>query len=209
MGKKRRKNKKPETAPVGLDGLEHPFPCSPSRPPRVVLYCRYPHDAKQGEGRRFVWTFGALYSARRFVDEIIGDGKFKWKRRNVIVTARGVEIRVLEEDDGLELVMDHELSDAEAAWIIPEPKASELRSFLRPFDAPGTIAETPRTARAQPVRTSRDGLVTVAQLCARLDIEPRDGRAILRRAKVAQPPAGWAWPPDEAAKIEKILAKAS
>lgn len=207
MGKKRRKKPVEHAAAVGIDGLEHAFPSSPSRPPKYSIYCRYPWNAPQGEGRRFVWTFRATYAARHFIDRIIGNEKFKWKRRNVILTERGVEIRVLDEDDGLEKVMEYEMTSAEEAWVIPKPYCDELASFLRPFsDQPGAAA-IPRAARAAPVRASRDGLVTVAQMCARLGIEPRDGRAALRRARIEQPPAGWAWPPEEAAKIERVLSK--
>jgi len=205
MRKKRKKKHVPAAVALGIDGLEQPFPSSPSRPPKFSIYCRYPHNAPMGEARRFVWTFSAAYAARHFIDRIIGEDKFKWKRRNIIQTARGVEIRVLDEDDGLETVMEYEMTRAEEAWQIPEPRCRELETFLRPL---GDEARTePHAARTTAPRASRDGLVSMAQICARVGIEPRDGRAALRRARIDKPDAGWAWAADEAVKIEKLLSK--
>lgn len=51
---------------------------------------------------------------------------------------------------------------------------------------------------------SRDGLVTLAEICEELNIEPRDARKTLRN-KVEKPDSGWCWTPDEAKKIKAML----
>lgn len=216
MSRRRKKKQQPTEEKLGDDGLEMPFPSCPSRPPKFCIYCRYPFDAPAGRARRFVWTFRAAYAAKRFVDTILEGRKFKWRNDHTIQTTCGIEIRAMEADhevgekryNDLERVMDYEYaSTAEEEWVIPQPHANTLATFLRPFgDVAPPRKDVGRVAPPAP-RASRDGLVTVGQICERLKVEPREGRSILRRQKVDQPDAGWAWPADEAAKIEALIAK--
>ena len=73
-------------------------------------------------------------------------------------------------------------------------------------DVPPAPRDVGRVAPAVK-RAPRDGLITVGQICDRLSVKAGKARSILRRQRVEQPEAGWAWPADEAAKIEALIAK--
>lgn len=220
MSVARKKRKKISDAGNGLArpyALTEPYPAGPVPQPKIVLYCRYPHNALPGEARSFVWTFNADYSARKFVDAMVGEDKYRWLRADQILTTRGIliETRDPQQEGGrrnsdLERVIEHEYSEAEAAWQIGVPDSLYLAHFLRPFDKnPILKAKQPeRKVRAAPPRASREGLVTVGQICAELGVDARDARAALRRQKIEQPEAGWAWPKAEAVKIKAVITRA-
>ncbi len=99
-------------------------------------------------------------------------------------------------------------------WSPHEPILSQLHQIAGIIKVPDTPHEPEGTTkvrernkrktktRAQPV--SKDGLVTIAEICNELGMNPRDARKILRN-KVEKPDAGWAWPKSEVASIKKML----
>ena len=49
--------------------------------------------------------------------------------------------------------------------------------------------------------------VPLKKLCAEIDLEPKDARAILRKAKVEKPGGRWEWTKEDAENIKAILVK--
>lgn len=213
----RRSKSSTPSEPRRSTGMEQPYPSSPSVPPKYCLYMRYPHDAPEGEARLLIVNFYGTYAAKKTLEAVIGDDEYKWKMSNkstmlrgnpdTIITSRGVKIR---EPSALDEIIEYEYTREEEAWEVPPEKLRTIRSFLRPYpdeaipSENGKHEEEPlRRDRAERTpRPSREGLVNISEICERLRLEPRNARAILRKAQIAKPEQGWAWPADEAAKIE-------
>jgi hypothetical protein len=127
------------------------------------------------------------------------------------------EMGWLETDDGetqvrltgdVHKLMDEELRD----WTPPQPHYNQLMiaSGREPILAEPDPDEQTKTRKTRvasnrgATKVSREGLVTLAELCEELGIEARDARKKLR-GKVEKPATGWSWPADEAAKVKAVL----
>lgn len=197
--------------------LDHPFPSSPSRPPKYHISFSHGDKLLQSVG------FGAAYSARIFIETVVGENEIKWRGddsfhiEDIGVTVKGT---------GLEDIMEHDLTKAEEDWELPDPYLGDATAIAtgerrkikaaRPSDSAGPDGsgterkkrddDTPKTERkASKPRASADGLTTLAQICEDIGMEPREARVILRKSDTKKPDAGWAWDPKEAAKVKATL----
>lgn len=192
--------------------LDHPFPSSPSRPPKYHISFSHGEKLLQSVG------FGALYSARIYIATAIGKNEIKWRGDDSFFVE---DIGLTVKGDGLEDIMEHELSKTEEAWELPDPylgdataiATGERRKVRRTaLDSEGedvkekTKTKEPKEPKAsKKPRASADGLTTLSEICAAIGIEPRDARAILRKSNTAKPDAGWAWSAKEATSIKQLL----
>lgn len=215
-----RKKHRPEEVARTSSGLEEPYPSSPHRQPQHCLYMRYPHNAEDGEGRLLVLNFCGTYAAKKVLDEVIGDDKYKWLMSNkssivrgnpdTILTERGVSIR---EPGTLDQIIEHEYTREEAAWQIPPQNLRTIRSFLRPYPDEtipcenGIHVEEPsrRERGDKTPRPNREGLVSIKDIADGLRLSDRAARTMLRKAGVQKPDAGWAFAPADADKITAQL----
>jgi hypothetical protein len=180
---------------------------SPRRPPTHSL--RFDH-----EDRRHVVNYCAAWAAKKALDHIIEDEKFKWLDRRTILLDSGLRVQ----SDDLEELMELELGRREEEWDFPD---YELRKFamikLKKVDIEREKAErAPRQVSSEPLpprkeqrervpRSSREGLVTVQMICEELGIDPREARQFFRKQKLEKPSAGWAWEEGRANEIRKML----
>lgn len=183
---------------------ETAYPSSPARPPTINMWLKFGEDF----GHLQIHTFCARWAALKSLRVALKDREY----------GEPDDMGWRETDDGLmrfrltgdvEGLLDNE---DEIEWMPPQPHLNDLLRAagdqVIKHDTTPDEAEKPN--RVRKVRKpgvpppSRDGLVTLADLCAELKIEPRDARKTLRN-KVEKPDAGWAWPADEAAKIRTIL----
>lgn len=182
---------------------ETPYPSSPQRPPTINLWIKFGEQLEKMQ----VYAYCARYAASKSLDIALAGREYSdaddmgWHE-----TEDGLmSFRLYGDVDGL---LDEEF---ETDWVPPQP---DLNNLLR---AAGKIAvaheaseeeAAPRQVRkpraAGAPAPSRDGLVSLADICAELKIEPRDARKTLR-GKVEKPDAGWAWPAAEATKIKALL----
>jgi hypothetical protein len=206
-----------------MTALKPAFPSSPQRPPEHTVYFT------RGD-IRIVIPFGATYSAKKFIASALDDEpEAKWKDEFTL-KAGDITIRC---EPGLEHIMEYKLTPQERAWQLPSPYtgyADIIRTGkshkIPPSPAPsgiqyqkgGTLpgdtktktkakSSTPQEKSSREPRQSRDGLTSIADICATLKIEPRVARAILRKSNTPKPPHGWAWDAKAAASITALIKK--
>lgn len=197
--------------------LDHPFPSSPSRPPK--FHISFIHT----RGDRLLQSvgFGAIYSARKFIDTVVGESEIKWRGDDAFHVE---DLDITVKGTGLEDIMEHDLTKAEEDWELPDPYLGDATSIAtgerRKLAPPKRMSEAdaaedhkkqrgdaPAKAerKASKPRASVDGLTTLAQICEDIGMEPREARVILRKSDTKKPDAGWAWDPKEAAKVKATL----
>ncbi len=184
--------------------LDEPYPSSPTRPPKWGFFFRF-------QGKYCFHNYYSLYAAKKEIEAFIDGQSYKWLGPRQILCDNGLSIQS-EQDDGMEKVIEYELTPLEDQWQVPEPMSSNIRRFLsKPILRPeGTSSPIPLEApppRREPraPRPSKDGLVTIAIIAQDISLDPREARAALRALKIEKPDAGWAWPSDEAEKIKEQL----
>lgn len=162
--------------------------------------------------------FNAIYAAKHFVLLMIDGDEYRWDVRRVhsgdtgkaqIITSRGVIIHTFGDD--LEEIMEHEFTSEEASFVFPEPEHSKYARFPRlgkqgpalttdedyeDTQASRTSApdDAPQPKVKREPRPSKEGLVTIADICAEIKLEPKAARDALRKSELEKPAAGWAFP---------------
>lgn len=195
--------------------LENPYPSAPAR---LGKYCIYVTHEVDDYKRLLVKVYYSAYAAKRFVDECVAGKTFKWKKDDTIVVEDGMTIKSSE----LEELIEHEYTALESEWFLSEEEQKQVgrmraavyypqekaKALPAPTEKPMAMVSKPKEAKAekQP-RASRDGLIDVGKIAADLNCDPRIARAILRKAKIEKPSAGWAWPSQEAEKIKGLIKK--
>lgn len=201
--------------------LPEPFPSSPHRPPKITMHFTRADKNIATHG------FCQPYAARYFFDAIVQKDKFKWRDDDTIIIPSLDNLVI--NCDKLEDVLDHKLGPKEREWELPEPYTSYAQSIRtgervlispkRSHRADGeqkspsfAFAEAGRDQRKrslrqsqQRARASRDGLTSLADICAELKLDPREARQTLRKSNTPKPDAGWAWPDKEIPGIKKLL----
>lgn len=185
---------------------ETAYPSSPMRPPTINLWIKFDEDF----ARLQIHTFCARWAALKSLQVVLKDREYSdaddmgWHE-----TDDGtIRFRLSGDVEGL---LDENI---ETDWMPPQPHLNDLLraggSQVVRHDTSTPDADKPNRVKkvrkpgAPPI--NRDGLVSLADICAELKIEPRDARKTLRN-KVEKPDAGWAWPAAEAAKVKAILKK--
>lgn len=164
--------------------LEHPFPSSPSRPPRVGFYVR--SDAKSAH-----FNFYAMYAAKAFLTQLLGDVPYKWLNDTTIRSDLGITIRGEGEYD-LDKIIEYRPTAEESRWVLPEPYPSQIASLLgiTPTRSPAP-APAPRPA-------PRTGTLTPQDLARDLNLDAGKIRARLRKLNIAKP---YSWDEQEYSQI--------
>lgn len=163
--------------------------------------------------------FGAMYSARKFLDAVIGDARVKEVNKDRIMIPRldGMNIYCTE----LKQIMAYKYEPDEKKWQLPAPydgfairlrggeKVSTPRNDdTRQYFEPTRSSRNPARQRASsddaPKRDAGDkGKHTLASIVLELnvkDLDMRRARAIMRRHKIEKP---YAW--DDPESIIKLL----
>lgn len=188
-----------------------PFPSSPAKPPKCSLRMDWP-DTDQMQIR----TFRGLWGAKLLFDFLTDFKQVRWMSpTKLIVDETGMVISSPE----LEQIVEYKLTKNEETYQWPEPFLSEVTSFKNKTTVKasrGNNRQLPDSEKREHVkrekkertpRPSKDGLVSIGDIAAQLDIEPRIARGILRTSKTPKPDAGWAWAQGEVDKIKSIIKK--
>ncbi len=181
--------------------LKNHMPSSPMRPPVAVLHFT---------GLvRLISNWGALYAARRQLLDAIDGHSYKQVDPNTIVTDDEVTIKSEQMND----LLEYEPTKEEAAWQLPDRDAAQLRRLR---DAPRPPADAPQLTKS-PVAHSDDalrahraspaGFVSLATICADLQLDPREARAILRKT-MPKGEHGWNFSADQVDEVKKRLSAA-
>jgi len=205
-------------------------PSSPTRPPVEHFYFSI-RDADGEELRFFTHGFGALYAAHYWITAILEHPSTQnWKTPNylVLTAPNGHELHIKGSD--LEGAIEYTPTKEESQWTPPEPDATHLRR-LENFETTShrTMSSQPEEPTASEPKTkstpkpsqprqaprhrsqkaSPEGTITVAQICAELNIQPNKGRQLLRKAQIQKPKAGWTFKTDDPllTTIREVLAK--
>lgn len=212
--------KKKQTILINNGKIEEPFASAPTRLPRYGFYITRGDTVKLVDGYE---NFYALYAAKRFLDTLINGRETLWIKEDTLyiidpenapandITVRGANTKDIED------AMEYEPTPDETEWVVPEPYASRWQMWAGIIKQVPDLPDLPSApksnrsegstakARTKAPKVSREGLTSLADVCASLNVEPRDARAILRKASFPKPDAGWAWPNDHA-DIEKVTA---
>ena len=208
----RRRRSETQETPRSTGCLEEAFPASPSRPPRYGFYC---HNAN---GAFTYQNFAALYAAKRFIETLTEGTPYKWLNCETILSENGVRISTTTGPNSkpgdqayfeMEEVLEHEYTQQEADWQVPEPYASRWPSFPNQ-GAPREHDDTPRRTREpkpeRPARPQRSpDNITIAAIAEQMDIDPSKARGALRKSGTEKPAAGWEWPPEAVDNIKATI----
>lgn len=163
--------------------------------------------------------FASDYSAKHFVDAVV-DPRPKpedmtWERDSKVTIEWKNNVAILE-GATIQDIFEYELTDEEAEWKLPRPYSDyavavrEGEYSLTPSgaekDAKVVIERREKRKERKP-RASRDGLVSIGDICEEMGWEPREARGIMRQLEWEKPAAGWAWPKKEAEEVKRKLKK--
>jgi hypothetical protein len=137
--------------------------------------------------------FGALYSARKFVEAAIGIYETKWKNKNELLV-RGdwlVFITDPKSSHTLEDIMEHEYSDAEEEWELPVPYPEYARKINQyHFGVHPDVSSRARAAQGKPPLSEEEmiaaGLNRNPNLIVKPEPEPK--RAETKRERGQRAP---------------------
>jgi hypothetical protein len=197
-----RKKSRVESSEV-VSGLAPAFPASPTRPPKYVFYCN-----NHANGRLYVVNASALYAARKLYDRLTldQDDVYASPLDKFTMCFGDVDIRC----EQLAEVLAHKYTKEEEEWPLPSPYPNEIHLFLHgptmgKAKLESTTAPGKLVSAAPKAKVDRTGKTSIQDLCAQLNIEPRDARAALRKAKVEKPSGGWLFAADQIEAIIKII----
>lgn len=182
---------------------DNPYPSSPYKNPTINIWFKYGDDHQ----RLQIHCLCARWAAKRYIEVALNGRDYEEAAEAGWYISDDEQLMFKLEGD-----VDGLLDMDDVDWQIPQPDLNQVL-IAAGLETIKTAAEeveetrvrkntTRRPAGAAPV--SRDGLVTLAEICEELKIEPRDARKTLR-GKVEKPDAGWAWDAAEAKKIKAIL----
>lgn len=183
--------------------LKEAFASPPGRPGKFVFAIR-----RVGQQEPFaIQVFAAKYAVKKYLEILVGNDEVVFEGPQYLRTSSGLVVTNwnCERTYTLQSVWEYEYTLEEMAWKMPEPHYSDALRIRR-----GKMTETESPTQHKPKRestprASRDGLVSIGEIAAQLQKEPRELRKILRDKKIAKPAAGWAWPKDEVEKIKELL----
>lgn len=189
-----------------------------------VIYCSY-HREGEEHPRCLILKFTDPASARNMVDQVIANDEWEWQlwfeRDDMVVTSKGIKIRA--GGDQMREVMDVDPADVERAEIkdvlifkygSPEGGRREELPVHSPIrkDATGDEVEKPepkpKVVKEKKAKIDTSTMVSANDIAKKLKVEGREVRGVLRSLKLEKPEHGWAWPKDEAAKIEEKVSVA-
>lgn len=183
--------------------LEPPFPSAPKRNPTHLL-----SFFRKGNFLMLM-QFSALYAARRFLDAAFEGTHYKWQSEHEI-TSGDISCKC---DQDLEALLEHKLTKDEKAWIIPPPYdqyVTYVRTGEKPRTTIGDTRETVSDKRAtggtpRAAPASKEGLTSLADVCKRLKVDPREARQTLRKSTFEKPQAGWHFTPAQVKEVEALI----
>lgn len=171
------------------DGLEAPFPQSPSRPPRGGVYIL------RGTTHLNYFSFRALYAMHKFVAH--PQQPFDWVGDDMIfedftLTTRGLGEYTLRQ------AYDYSPTQKEREWQLPQ-------EYAKHFNPPKINHDIPKQRK-----TLKDGAArpTGGVSLGDLTQYPSSARQALRKAGFIKPQGGgWCWSPDhpDLIKVKKLL----
>jgi hypothetical protein len=88
-------------------------------------------------------------------------------------------------------------------FVMSREQLNEIKNVRAEVNSDGVTTRVKREKKERTPRPSKEGMVTIQQICAELKIEPSDARAALRKGKFEKPGAGWSWKPDDP-ELKKI-----
>lgn len=183
--------------------LREAFPSSPKLPP--ICEVKVDHEEKD---IHHVHVFAAWYSAKKFIDGLTDGRKVKEINDNVIKTDDGIKIKSILLQD----ILGHKYNALEEKWEIPDPYRNMIRMFRgeaykksengenasqvksKSFQKEMDDVGPKKKSKERTPRAPKEGMVSIADICATLKCEPRIARGILRDAKFEKPDGGWSWP---------------
>lgn len=207
--------------------LKPASPSSPTRPPIEHFYFTI-RDADQNELMFSTQAYGAKYAAHYWISAILEHPATQnWPNPNTLILTADNDYTLTIKGSYLEDMIEYTPTKEESQWTPPEPDASHLRR-LTSFET--TLSHTTSSQPAEPEPTPKptkmrsstkptprhrtqkpapDGQVTVAQLCAEINLAPNKGRNLLRKAKIKKPNGGWTFDQNDPqlTTIREILAK--
>lgn len=214
MGRRKQRVKEDTGEVVKRSRLPEPFPSSPIRPPRFVLYCTNHENERQ-----YIVNAYSLYAARKLFDTLVGENEIEPSPLDPDRTMTFGDIDI--KSDQMDQILAHVYTKDEEEWVLPSPYPGDIDAFLHgrrmskrldgeegPKRVNGTGDNPQQVKREAKPKIDRTGKITVQQLAEEIGIDPRDARAALRKAKIEKPAGGWLGDEAWAKDIKEVLVKA-
>lgn len=215
--RKSHKRAEEETKPT-RNGIKPPYRTSkPGANPYVIYADRKTPD--DPIGKILVLSFGELYSAHYFINQILeGD---TWEEcepvgsRTGIMTAFGIRITMF--SDLIWKVIEYEPTELEAEWedrqVVQRVRQLKYgRSEFQSYEPETTEGDqpvlskrdrrTPKPPKEPKPKIDKTGMVTANDIAKELGVEGREVRGVLRAMKLEKPQGGWAFDKKTAEEIK-------
>lgn len=185
---------------------DDPYPSSPMRPPTHNIWLKY----GSGFERMQIHCYCTDWAAWMSLAVAINERKFKLVDKTMgwyETEDENLRFRIIQPSN-CNILKDQPTRD----WKPGPVEMRQLRiaaGFVEELDTPHNAPETTREknrrkTRARAPAASKDGLISIGEICESIGMNPRDARKILR-GKVEKPDVGWAWPKGEVDAIKKVL----
>lgn len=180
---------------------------SPSPPKRIAKFtvsCELGH-------RFYLENFMEKADAAAFVQAVVKEESLRWVTPEHATAKGGVlVIKADDLEDLIEMkkvtVLPPEMLRAVEAFLRGKWPQKEKASGKQSANYEHVDEPEPKAARRTVPASSANGmLVSLADMCQRNKWTPRAVRVKLRDSDIKKPGGGWAWPSNEAAKVETQL----
>jgi hypothetical protein len=162
MASSKKSTKSSTATNVEKTTLENPFPSAPKNPAKHELRITY------GDKQQYILTFGAAYSAKKFIEQVLGDDNpledLRWPADDRVTNNDGaskfdtgewviISIPLKGEPSLKDLLTKYKYSAAEKAWELPAPYThyaaairGEVKKLVTPPDDDKSAADQKETA---------------------------------------------------------------
>lgn len=200
--------------------LADPYGSPPGKPAKYALYITREGD---DDTQSMVVTFGARFSARKFLDVLLRDDEIEWQpatqfqeEDTTIVSSSGIIVSTRWWPGRLRRCVEHEYSLPEMTWDLDRQHVRWAKEFREGPNMPRTIEEAAGARPAKERRSSAPrasapaGYVHVSDVALSMGIDSKQARVALRKLYPdGKPAVGWNFPPDEVdalkARIKEVL----
>lgn len=198
--------------------LADPYGSPPGKPAKYALYISREGD---DDTQCMVVTFGARFSARKFLDRLLRDDEIEWQpatqfqqEDTTIVSSSGIVVSTRWWPGRLRRCVEHEYSVAEMVWQLDTQHRRWAKEFRDGPEFPRTLEDAPGPKHERrtgaPRVSAPSGYVHVSVIALSMGIDAKQARVALRKIyKDGKPKFGWNFPKDEIdglkTKIKEVL----
>lgn len=172
--------------------------------PRHVIYLSRRYSDDPDGNQVAVDIFDMKWQAHLALHVLLEDDGLVWSGDNYLRSETGIiaEVRPSRQTTAtLRELWDYDMPVKRLGNELDAHRIKALRRFRYVPDP--TVAPEKKVKTRSLTRTSRNGMVPIADIALEFGLEACEVRAAFRRAKIPKPPQGWAFPASEVEAIKQ------